>query len=174
MPRQLYSKPTLLCKTVPLFPGPHPGVRRSRRRKPGHRSLGTATYQSKALEVEGCTSREVGATRRRTRHLCDPTRTRAETRRTQVHPVPRGAGWIPQGGGRPRLWRFFPRFLIGEKSGPAERPRQGRWFPPGKLEENNPFVSRAADSSTNSGTKESPGGSICFLRGFVMRWVSET
>ena len=34
---------------------------------------------------------------------------------------PRKAGWIPQGGGRPRLWRFFPRFLIAEKSGPAER-----------------------------------------------------
>ena len=172
MARQLYSKPTLLCKTVPLFLGPHPGVRRSRRRKPGHRSLGTAAHQGKALAVEGCTSREVGATRRRTSHLCDPTKPRAENRK--VHPPPSTAGWIPQGGGRPRLWRFFPRFLIGEKSGPAERPRQGRWFPPGKLEENNPFVSRAADSSTNSGTKESPGGSICFLRGFVMRWVSET
>ena len=30
---QVYGKPTLLCETVPLFPGPHPGVRRSRRRE---------------------------------------------------------------------------------------------------------------------------------------------
>ena len=122
MARQLYSKPTLLCKTVPLFLGPHPGVRCSRRRKPGHRSLGTAAHQGKALAVEGCTSREVGATRRRTSHLCDPTRVRAEKRK--AHPPPSTAGWIPQGGGRPRLWRFFPRFLIVEKSGPAERPHQ--------------------------------------------------
>ena len=43
---------------------------------------------------------------------------------------PSTAGWIPQGGGRPRLWRFFPRFLIGEKSGPAERPCQGRRYAP--------------------------------------------
>ena len=32
---------------------------------------------------------------------------------------PRKAGWIPQGGGRPRLWRFFPQFPIAEKLGPA-------------------------------------------------------
>ena len=31
----IYRKHSLLCKTVPLFPGPHPGVRRSRRREPG-------------------------------------------------------------------------------------------------------------------------------------------
>ena len=65
-------------------------------------------------------------------HLCDPTQPRAEQRRT--HTPPSTAGWIPQGGGRPRLWRFFPRFLIGEKSGPAERPRLGRWFLPRKSE----------------------------------------
>ena len=48
--------------------------------------------------------------------------------RTALTRPPSTAGWIPQGGGRPRLWRFFPRFLIAEKSGPAERasPRQGR------------------------------------------------
>ena len=153
MARQLYSKPTLLCKTVLLFPGPHPGVRRSRRRKPGHRSLGTAAHQSKALAVEGCTSREVVATRRRTRHLCDPTKPRAENRK--VHPPPSTAGWIPQGGRRPRLWRSLVTFWR-QKVTPAERPRLGRWFPPGNLEENNPFVSRAADSSMNSGTKGKP------------------
>ena len=41
--------------------------------------------------------------------------------RTALTRPPSTAGWIPQGGGRPRLWRFFPRFLIAEKSGPAER-----------------------------------------------------
>ena len=42
--------------------------------------------------------------------------------RSEKHPLtPRKAGWIPQGGGRPLLWRFFPPFLIGEKWGPAER-----------------------------------------------------
>ena len=121
MARQLYSKPTLLCKTVPLFLGPHPGVRRSRRRKPGHRSLGTAAHQGKALAVEGCTSREVGATRRRTSHLCDPTKPRAENRK--VHPPPSTAGWIPQGGGRPRLWRSLVTFWR-QKVTPAERPCQ--------------------------------------------------
>ena len=54
--------------------------------------------------------------------------------------TPRTAGWIPQGGGRPRLWRFFPRFLIGEKSGPAERPRRGRWFAPEKSEKSKAFL----------------------------------
>ena len=34
---------------------------------------------------------------------------------------PRKAGWIPQGGGRPLLWRFFRLFLIAEKETPAER-----------------------------------------------------
>ena len=39
-------------------------------------------------------------------------------------------------GERPK--RFFPRFLIGEKSGPAERPRRGRRVAPETLEEVNP------------------------------------
>ena len=47
---------------------------------------------------------------------------------------PRKAGWIPQGGGRPLLWRFFGDFLIGEKVTPAERPRLGCWSAPEKSE----------------------------------------
>src|SRR5699024_3126555 len=49
------------------------------------------------------------------------------------------AGWIPQGGGRPRLWRSLVTFWR-QKVTPAERPRRGRWFPPGKLEKDNPSV----------------------------------
>ena len=37
--------------------------------------------------------------------------------------TPRTAGWIPQGGGRPRLWRFFGDFLIGEKVTLRSKPR---------------------------------------------------
>ena len=134
---QVYRTHFLLCETVPLFPGPYPGVRRSRRRKPDPRSLGTAAHQGKAQAVEVLSTEEQARFTECLRHLCDPIRPRAETRRTQAHPVPRGgfhkAGEIPQGGGRPRLWRFFPRFLIGEKSGPAERPRLGRRFVPVSL-----------------------------------------
>ena len=36
---------------------------------------------------------------------------------THCHPAP--AGWIPQGGGRPLLWRFFPPFLIVGEMGPS-------------------------------------------------------
>ena len=53
--------------------------------------------------------------------LCDPAGPRAAKRRTQGHPVP--AGWIPQGGGRPRLWRSLVTFWR-QKVTPAERPCQ--------------------------------------------------
>ena len=119
---QVYGTHFLLCETVPLFPGPYPGVRRSRRRKPGPRSLGTAAHQGKALAVEVLSTEEQARFTECLRHLCDMKQSRAKKR--TMHPLPSTAGWIPQGGGRPRLWRFFPRFLIGEKSGPAERPRQ--------------------------------------------------
>ena len=39
----------------------------------------------------------------------------AKGRKKEDAGTPRTAGWIPQGGGRPRLWRFFGDFLIGEK-----------------------------------------------------------
>ena len=52
---------------------------------------------------------------------------------TQAQPrTPRGV----LRGERPK--RFFPPFLIGEKWGPAERPRRGRWFAPEKSEKDNP------------------------------------
>ena len=46
-----------------------------------------------------------------------------------------GPAWYPREvlrGERPK--RFFPPFLIGEKWGPAERPRLGRWSLPMKSE----------------------------------------
>ena len=43
------------------------------------------------------------------------------------------AGWIPQGGGRPRLWRSLVTFWR-QKVTPAERPCQGRRFASRKLE----------------------------------------
>ena len=42
--------------------------------------------------------------------------------RCTLRPVP--AGWIPQGGGRPRLWRSLVTFWR-QKVTPAERPRRG-------------------------------------------------
>ena len=53
--------------------------------------------------MEACTIRGVNTNCRTASHLCDPTRTRAETMRTQVHSVPRGgfhkAGEGPAFGG---------------------------------------------------------------------------
>ena len=66
-------------------------------------------------------------------HPCDPTGARAD-RRTDAGPASYPGEVLR--GERPK--RFFPRFLIGEKSGPAERPRLGRWFLPEKSEEDNP------------------------------------
>ena len=64
-------------------------------------------------------------------HPCDPNGPRAEQRkvhaptstgRCTLRPVP--AGWIPQGGGRPRLWRSLVTFWR-QKVTPAGRPRRG-------------------------------------------------
>ena len=103
--------------------GPPLEERRSRRRRPGPRKLETAAHQGKALAVEVLSTEEQARPTECLRHLCDMKRSRAKKR--TMHFPPSTAGWIPQGGGRPRLWRFFPRFLIGEKSGPAERPWKG-------------------------------------------------
>ena len=147
---QVYRTHFLLCETVPLFPGPYPGVRRSRRRKPGPRSLGTAAHQGKALAVEVLSTEEQARFTECLRHPCDPTSLRAE-KRTE-HTPSSTAGWIPQGGGRPRLWRFFPRFLIGEKSGPAERPRLGRRFVPVSLKWVNLSTKKVEEPSIGSST----------------------
>ena len=74
----------------------------------GSRSLGTAAHQEKALAVERHTSREANTSHRMTRHLCDPTDPRAETRRMQGHPVPRG-GFHKAGEG-PAFGDSFPDF----------------------------------------------------------------
>ena len=108
---RVYRKHSLLCETVPLFPGPYPGVRRFRRREPGLRQLGTVAYQGKALAIEGHTNRGVNTNHRMTSHLCDPTRLRAETRRTQGLPVPRG-GFHKAGEG-PAFGDSFPHFSSG-------------------------------------------------------------
>ena len=108
---QVYRTHFLLCETVPLFPGPYPGVRRSRRRKPGPRSLGTAAHQGKAQAVEVLSTEEQARFTECLRHLCDPIRPRAETRRTQAHPVPRG-GFHKAGEG-PAFGDSFPDFSSG-------------------------------------------------------------
>ena len=70
---------------------------------PGPRQLGTVAGQGKALGVEAGTNRGADITHRMQRHLCDPTRLRAEQRRLHTHPVPRGgfhkAGEGPAFGG---------------------------------------------------------------------------
>ena len=80
---------------------------------PGPRQLGTVAGQGKALGVEAGTNRGADITHRMQRHLCDPTRLRAEPR--TMHLPPSTAGWIPQGGGRPRLWWVFGDFLPNQK-----------------------------------------------------------
>ena len=117
--------------------GPTMAKRRSRRRKPGHRPLGTAAHQDKALAVEGSTSRGVGGNHRTESHLCDMNQSRAEQRRT--HPPPSTAGWIPQGGGRPRLWWSLVPFWQQKGT-----PSGGQSLRPG-------------------GREREKGGSTCFL-----------
>ena len=70
--------------------GPPLEKRRSRRREPGHRSLGTAAHQGEALAIEGQPHREADTFGRiPTPSMC-PHGLRAEKRRTQIHPVPQG------------------------------------------------------------------------------------
>ena len=123
---QVYRKHFLLCETVPLFPGPYPGVRRSRRRKPGPRSLGTAAHQGKAQAVEVLSTEEQARLTECLRHLCDPIRPRAETRRTQAHPVPRG-GFHKAGEG-PAFGDSFPDFSSGRNRAQRSVPGWGAGF----------------------------------------------
>ena len=79
--RQVYGRPVPLAvapvtATTPgyhgnwpyglafFMSGPTLEKRRSRRREPDYRQLGTAAYQGKALVVEVSTAREVNTTRR--------------------------------------------------------------------------------------------------------------
>ena len=98
---------------------------------PGPRQLETVAGQGKALGVEAGTNRGADITHRMQRHLCDPTRLRAEPR--TMHLPPSTAGWIPQGGGRPRLWWVFGNVLpslrkLPQRSVPARLAslKQGR------------------------------------------------
>ena len=88
--------------------GPTLEKRRSRRREPNLRQLGTVAGQGKALGVEAGTNRGADITHRMQRHLCDPTRLRAEQRRLHTHPVPRG-GFHKAGEG-PAFGDSFPNF----------------------------------------------------------------
>ena len=93
------------------FQGLTPEKRRSRRREPGPRQLGTVACQGKALAVEVLSTEEQARLTECLRHLCDPIRPRAETRRTQAHPVPRG-GFHKAGEG-PAFGDSFPDFSSG-------------------------------------------------------------
>ena len=87
---QVYRTHSLLCKTVHLFPGPYPGVRRSHRREQGPRQLGTVACQGKALTIEAQTSTEVVFSVEVPCHPCDPTSLRAEKRTAHVDSTRRG------------------------------------------------------------------------------------
>ena len=123
---QVYGTHFLLCETVPLFPGPHPGVRRFRRREPGLRQLGTVAHQGKALAVEGCRNREVNPNHRTASYLCDLTGPRAEKSKTQVRPVPRG-GFHKAGEG-PAFGDSFPDFSSGRNRAQRSVPGGGAGF----------------------------------------------
>ena len=116
---------------------------------------GNAAHQGKALEGEGPSHREGALSIDLPDHPCDPTGARAD-RRTDAGPASYPGEVLR--GERPK--RFFPRFLIGEKSGPAERPRLGRWFLPEKSEEDNP--SDPADAVPPPSLREAfwPGGDL--------------
>ena len=75
-------------------------------------------------------------------HPCDPTGARAD-HRTDAGPASYPGEVLR--GERPK--RFFPRFLIVEKSGPAERPRLGRWSAPETSEKNRPSAKRAGQAT---------------------------
>ena len=83
-------------------------------------------------------NREVNPNHRTANHLCDPTRLRAETRRTQGHPVPRG-GFHKAGEG-PAFGGSLVTFCHSQKVTPAERPRLGRWFAPEKWSKSKAFL----------------------------------
>ena len=120
-PGKSIEKYSLLCEIVPLLPGPHPGVRRFRRREPDYWQLGIAAHQGKALEVEGLFLREVGIFCRITCPSMCLHQTKGQKEKNAGTSCT--AGWIPQGGGRPRLWRSLVTFWR-QKVTPAERPHQ--------------------------------------------------
>ena len=81
-------------------------------------------------------------------HLCDPTGPRAETRRTQGHPVPRG-GFHKAGEG-PAFGDSFPSFSSLRKGAQRSVPSRLASRNLGRLDEQ-PLVSLTADSSPYTG-----------------------
>ena len=81
-------------------------------------------------------------------HLCDPTGPRAETRRTQGHPVPRG-GFHKAGDG-PAFGDSFPSFSTLRKGAQRSVPSRLASRNLGRLDEQ-PLVSLTADSSPYTG-----------------------
>src|SRR5699024_10032970 len=79
------------------------------------------------------------------------------------------AGWIPQGGGRPLLWRFFGGFLIAEKA--TLRSKLPGWQGcAGNLERDKPLVACGAsspDSGAHLESGASPPGALVFTRAMV-------
>ena len=85
----------------------------------------------------------------------DPPGRRSLWRRSSLVP----AGWIPQGGGRPLLWRFFGGFLIAEKATQRSVPTQAG----GHLQTN-----RRRTGSLEKRTTKTPEP-LAKLRGFYKR-----
>ena len=86
-------------------------------------SLGTAAHQGKALAIEGRMNREVNTNHRTASRLCDPTGPRAEKRKTQGRPVPRG-GFHKAGEG-PAFGDSFPDFSSGRNRAQRSVPGGG-------------------------------------------------
>ncbi len=91
--------------------GPTLTKRCCHRREPGHRQLGTAAHQGEALAVGVPPYRGAGTPHRTPSHLCDTTRTRAETRSMQAQEVPRGG--FQRRGKTPAFGDSFPHFSSG-------------------------------------------------------------
>ena len=86
-------------------------------------------------------------------YLCDTANPRAERRGTQTQPST-PAGWIPQGGGRPRLWWSLPFWQqkgtpSGKRFHRAGKPDTATW-------ERSIPVSPAADSAPRGEAKSGP------------------
>ena len=164
---RVYRKHSLLCETVPLFPGPYPGVRRFRRREPGLRQLGTVAYQGKALAIEGHTNRGVNTNHRMTSHLCDPTRQgpkQGERRDSQYRGVD-----STRRGKAPPLAILSPLSHRGER-GPSGASLEGRWFLPRKSEKQLFFLrKRRKHTASSFQPVEKPGVWIMCRPGSVIK-----
>ncbi len=138
--RQGYVRPVTLavapvCATTPGYPGrlalwpsgfyiraylgeaafPPPGARLP--------IAGNSGTPGKGPGDRSTLNREVNTNHRTTSHLCDPTGPRAEKRKTQGHPVPRG-GFHKAGEG-PAFGDSFPDFSSGRNRAQRSVPGGG-------------------------------------------------